>query len=148
MGVGGPFLVVAPLSVIANWVSEFQRYATRHVPFRFPLFCDADRNRSAVLIICYPLSRFAPDIPVLLYHGTPQERADIRSSQLGLSGSLIRKGTKSKASQATAGKFSGVYPVIITSYSLIINDRLELSKLEFRLIVTDEAHRIKNFQCK
>jgi len=33
----GPFLVVAPLSTISNWVSEFRR--------------------------------FAPDIPVILYHG-------------------------------------------------------------------------------
>lgn len=26
--------------------------------------------------------RFTPDIPVLLYHGTPQERAELRASRL------------------------------------------------------------------
>ena len=38
MGVTGPFLVVAPLSTVPNWVNEFKR--------------------------------FAPTVPVVLYHGT------------------------------------------------------------------------------
>ena len=42
MGVPGPFLIVAPLSTVPNWVKEFKR--------------------------------FAPSLPVVLYHGSKQER--------------------------------------------------------------------------
>lgn len=38
----GPYLVVAPLSTLSNWMREFNRWA--------------------------------PDIPVVLYHGTPEVR--------------------------------------------------------------------------
>ncbi|KAF8194717.1 SNF2 family N-terminal domain-containing protein [Mycena galopus ATCC 62051] len=47
-----PFLVVCPLSVLHNWISEF--------------------------------ARFAPAIPVLMYHGTPAERAEMRRTHLAL----------------------------------------------------------------
>lgn len=39
-------------------------------------------------------------------------------------------------------------PVIITTYDIIINDRVHLTNLNYNLIVTDEAHRLKNFECK
>ena len=42
MGVPGPFLIVAPLSTVPNWVKEFKR--------------------------------FAPSLPVVLYHGSKTER--------------------------------------------------------------------------
>ncbi|PCH34843.1 hypothetical protein WOLCODRAFT_133630, partial [Wolfiporia cocos MD-104 SS10] len=45
-----PFLVVCPLSVLNNWVEEFHK--------------------------------FAPDIPVVMYHGTPQEREELRRTQM------------------------------------------------------------------
>ena len=53
MGSVGPFLIVAPLSTVPNWVKEFQR--------------------------------FAPHFPVILYHGTKEEREDIRRKTLKMS---------------------------------------------------------------
>ncbi|KAJ6577684.1 SNF2 family N-terminal domain-containing protein [Mycena capillaripes] len=47
-----PFLVVCPLSVLHNWMEEFKK--------------------------------FAPGIPVLMYHGTPAERAEMRRTVLTL----------------------------------------------------------------
>ncbi|KAJ7877905.1 SNF2 family N-terminal domain-containing protein [Mycena olivaceomarginata] len=47
-----PFLAVCPLSVMHNWVAEF--------------------------------ARWAPAIPVLMYHGTPAERAEMRRTTLAL----------------------------------------------------------------
>lgn len=64
-GVWGPFLVVAPLSTLSNWVKEFQRCVARAcVPSHLTL-------RSLPLHLAHS---FTPDIPVVLYHGSIDER--------------------------------------------------------------------------
>ncbi|GAO46006.1 hypothetical protein SAICODRAFT_28713 [Saitoella complicata NRRL Y-17804] len=95
-GINGPFLVVAPLSTLSNWVSEFHR--------------------------------FTPDIPVCLYHGAPEDRADIRTKYFR------------KTNDAS-------FPVIVTSYEMITaaKDRGYLAKVGWKYIIVDEAHRLKNF---
>ncbi|BFZ61494.1 Putative ATPase [Saitoella coloradoensis] len=95
-GIHGPFLVVAPLSTLSNWVSEFHR--------------------------------FTPDIPVCLYHGSPEDRADIRAKYFG------------KTNAAS-------FPVIVTSYEMITaaKDRGYLAKVGWKYVIVDEAHRLKNF---
>ena len=40
------------------------------------------------------------------------------------------------------------FPVIITSYEIIIADRKFLQRYNFKYIVVDEGHRLKNFDCK
>ncbi|KAI9594913.1 SNF2 family N-terminal domain-containing protein [Syncephalis fuscata] len=73
--------------------------------------------------------RFAPSIPVILYHGTPDERQHLRNKKMR------------KMNPDT-------FPVIVTSYEMIINDRKYLEKYEWKYIVVDEGHRIKNLNCK
>ena len=97
----GPYLIVAPLSTLPNWISEF--------------------------------ARWAPSIPAILYHGSKQERAAIRNSKLRI-----------PRSQAVDESF----PVICTSYEIVIADRKFLQKYHFKYIVVDEGHRLKNFDCK
>ena len=70
-GIWGPFLIVAPLSTIGNWVSEFKR--------------------------------FTPTFPALLYHGSQEEREQLRRKHLDT------YGTK--------------FPVVVTSYEIAMNDR-------------------------
>ncbi|KAK9389256.1 P-loop containing nucleoside triphosphate hydrolase protein [Lipomyces mesembrius] len=93
----GPFLIVAPLSTLTNWVSEIER--------------------------------FTPSIPALLYHGTPEERAEMRERVL-------------------FKKISEKFPLVVTSYSIVMNDRNLLGKLQWKYIIIDEGHRIKNMNCK
>ncbi|KAI1296078.1 hypothetical protein EDD11_007587 [Mortierella claussenii] len=95
-GVWGPFLVVAPLSTLANWVIEFER--------------------------------FVPGIPVELYHGTPEEREHKRNHKLK--------------------KLDSSFPIIVTSYEIVIRDRKFLSKYQWKYIIVDEGHRLKNMDCK
>uniref|UniRef100_A0A6B2KXV6 Uncharacterized protein n=1 Tax=Arcella intermedia TaxID=1963864 RepID=A0A6B2KXV6_9EUKA len=102
-GIQGPFLVVAPLSTLSNWVNEFQKWT--------------------------------PTIPVILYHAKKVERKDLRDQ--------ISEGTKSKSS-----KSKRQFPVVITSYDLAIRDILFLKKYNWKYLVVDEAHRLKNFECK
>ena len=71
MGTLGPFLIVAPLTTLSNWVSEIER--------------------------------FTPDIPVVLYHGTPTERLYIRNHKLRFD--------------------DDSFPIVVTSYEICMNDR-------------------------
>ncbi|CAG8733488.1 9947_t:CDS:2, partial [Acaulospora colombiana] len=80
MGIWGPFLIVCPLSVLHNWISEF--------------------------------TKFAPSIPVCMYHGSQEERAEMRRTVLRppvLDGKAARprkplrgKGRKSTSSRKKA----------------------------------------------
>jgi len=97
-GVLGPFLIIAPLSTLPNWIAEVERWC--------------------------------PSMPVLLYHGTKEERAHIRRKCL------------------PTGPVNEKFPVIVTSYEIIIADRKFLQKYLFKYLVVDEGHRLKNYDCK
>lgn len=40
------------------------------------------------------------------------------------------------------------FPIIVTSYEIVINDRKYLQKYNWKYIVVDEGHRIKNLNCR
>lgn len=73
--------------------------------------------------------RWAPEFPVVLYHGSKEERAQLRGN------SLMRQVDKS-------------FPVIVTSYEIAIADIKYLQKLHWKYVVVDEGHRLKNMNCK
>ncbi|XP_013385622.1 lymphocyte-specific helicase-like isoform X1 [Lingula anatina] len=100
-GVNGPFLIVAPLSTLPNWVTEF--------------------------------ARFAPRIPVVLYHGPKQDR---------------EKMTRKIHRDCEVAKNVRTSPVVITSYEIAMKDRTAICNFEWKYLIVDEGHRIKNFQCR
>ncbi|KAH0109582.1 SWI/SNF chromatin remodeling complex component, partial [Aureobasidium melanogenum] len=73
--------------------------------------------------------KWTPDIPVVLYHGSKQEREEIR-----------RKRFKNPGSKD--------FPVICTSYEICMNDRKFLANYGWKFIIIDEGHRIKNLNCR
>ncbi|KAM0712304.1 hypothetical protein Q7P37_011399 [Cladosporium fusiforme] len=73
--------------------------------------------------------KWTPDIPVVLYHGSKQEREEIRTKRL--------RNPNSKN-----------FPVICTSYEICMNDRKHLAHFGWKFIIIDEGHRIKNMNCK
>ncbi|KAJ8022075.1 Lymphoid-specific helicase [Holothuria leucospilota] len=91
-------------------------------------------------LVCAPLStlpnwisefaRFSPEIPVILYHGSIDERKQLRLK--------IRK---------HLGKFK-VQPVVVTSYEIVMRDRKNLDSYLWKYVVVDEGHRIKNLNCR
>lgn len=174
-----PFLIVCPLSVLHNWMEEFQK--------------------------------FAPTIPVCMYHGTPSERADLRRTimrapdaeevadqEVMIKTQRNRKGKGKKASarkapvpkRTTKGRPTkrrktdvdgedsvqaneddedtsdvedtripaasntlppqtrASFPVVVTTYEMILKDRVHLSTYNWGYIVVDEGHRLKNLDCK
>ncbi|KAF8748774.1 SNF2 family N-terminal domain [Rhizoctonia solani] len=118
----GPFLIVCPLSVLHNWISEFEK--------------------------------FAPSILVCMYHGSPQHRAELRQTVLRqptLNASLPkpkRGRPKKKADDELPEQTTQTFPVIVTTYDMVIRDRIHLAKFGWKYIVVDEGHRLKNMNCK
>ncbi|XP_037637988.1 lymphoid-specific helicase [Sebastes umbrosus] len=94
----GPFLVVAPLSTLPNWISEFKR--------------------------------FTPEVSALLYHGPQPERAKLLKQIRRPQGSL------------------NMCPVVLTSFEIAMIDRKFLQRYQWKYLIVDEGHRIKNLNCR
>lgn len=73
--------------------------------------------------------RWTPSVPVVLYHGTKQDREEIRNKRLRNPGGRD-------------------FPVICTSYEICMNDRKFLAHYGWKYIIIDEGHRIKNLNCR
>jgi len=98
-----------------------------------------ERGINGPFLIAAPLSttsnwvaefkKWTPKIPVVLYHGSKQEREELRRKTLRNPGSPD-------------------FPVICTSYEICMNDRKHLAHFGWKYIIIDEGHRIKNLNCK
>ncbi|XP_076455656.1 lymphoid-specific helicase-like isoform X2 [Babylonia areolata] len=94
-------------------------------------------------MVCAPLStlpnwynefkRFSPTVPVMFYHGSKEERKELREKID--QPHLVREGVY-------------VRPIVITSYEVAMMDQKQLQKVEWRYLVVDEGHRIKNTHCR
>jgi len=109
VGVRGPFLIVAPLSTVPNWVKE--------------------------------VKKFAPELPVVLYHGSQAERQELRSKHLD----------EVHIIKDVFAEPKKVKNIFVTSYEIAMNDRPFMRKSPgnpWRYIVVDEGHRLKNMHCR
>jgi len=98
-GINGPFLILAPLSTLSNWINEVER--------------------------------FCPSMPAVLYHGTAAERTEIRRKRM-----------------PTGKKVTASFPTVVTSFEILMRDSKALARYNWKYIVVDEGHRLKNFDCK
>jgi SNF2 family DNA or RNA helicase len=74
---------------------------------------------------CLEFEKWAPSLNKLMYKGSPQARKDIAK---------LMKNTK--------------WNVCLTTYEYILKDRLTLAKIEWKYIIVDEGHRMKNYRSK
>ncbi|KRX91798.1 Lymphocyte-specific helicase, partial [Trichinella pseudospiralis] len=72
--------------------------------------------------------KFAPEIPVLLYYGKRDERRKL----------------KENFTSARAVRKFNVFPVVLTTYEILIRDKNIFMKTFWRYMIIDEGHRIKN----
>ncbi|CAJ1952232.1 unnamed protein product [Cylindrotheca closterium] len=107
-GVRGPFLVVAPLSLIGQWQSEAKTWA--------------------------------PDLNVVLYHGSADARDFLVKQEFYYTDQFVPKATAIKLKKQHVTKFH----ILITTYEVAMKDTNILSKIRWRALVVDEAHRLKN----
>ncbi|XP_068111300.1 lymphoid-specific helicase [Hyperolius riggenbachi] len=99
-----------------------------------------ERGVPGPFFVCGPLStlpnwisefkRFSPEIPVLLYHGNPQERRKLAQKINKRTGTLQ------------------IHPVVITSFEIAMIDRQTLQHRSWKYMILDEGHRIKNMNCR
>ncbi|KAJ3227421.1 hypothetical protein HK099_002172 [Clydaea vesicula] len=68
-------------------------------------------------------------ILAVLYHGNQEERSIIRSKKL-------------------KKKDSFFFPAVVTSYEIAMNDRKFFESYQWKYIIVDEGHRLKNLNCK
>ena len=66
-------------------------------------------------------SHWAPSIPVLLYHGTPDERRELQTNKI--------------FKNLPHGVPNEKFPVICTSYEIILRDQTALSKINWEFII-------------
>lgn len=65
--------------------------------------------------------KWAPEIPVLLYHGNPEERLELFQTEITAN---LKKGVPNDK-----------FPVVCTSYEIVIRDFAKLSKTDWELII-------------
>ncbi|KAL4895907.1 SNF2 family N-terminal domain-containing protein [Aspergillus ambiguus] len=100
-----------------------------------------EKKVSGPFLVAAPLStvsnwvdefaRWTPNIKTVLYHGSKDERAAIRKKMMNL---------KDQRSMD--------FPVVCTSYEICMNDRKFLAQYQWRYIIVDEGHRLKNMNCR
>ena len=88
------------------------------------LFCSCVAAR---VLLC----QWLPSCPVLLYHGSKDERQRL---------------FKDKMKVDDQNKMS--FPIVITSFEICLIDRSYLERFVWQYIILDEGHRIKNRNCK
>ncbi|KAJ0097571.1 hypothetical protein Patl1_28915 [Pistacia atlantica] len=97
-GLNGPYLVIAPLSTLSNWVNE--------------------------------ISRFVPSMNAIVYHGSKKEREELRRKHM-------------------PREIGPKFPIVVTSYEVALFDaRKSLRHYNWKYVVIDEGHRLKNSKCK
>jgi ATP-dependent DNA helicase len=106
-----------------------------------------------------------------MYHGPPAERAELRRTSMALSRKQTvpkKKATRTKKRRLTKHRDSdsdeevviveedltdddedlttqkSSFPVVVTTYEMIIKDRKHLARYDWGQVIVDEGHRLKN----
>lgn len=82
--------------------------------------------------------KWTPSIPFALYHGKPEERQDTFKNKI----------FKHYKRTGAGGSAQTGFPVVCTSYEMILRDHATLSKIDWACIIVDEGHRLKNADAK
>ncbi len=111
-GVRGPYLIVAPLSLIAQWQSEAKSWA--------------------------------PDLNIVLYHGSADARDFLVKNEFFFTDQFVSKQTATKLRKQHVTKFH----ILITTYEVVLKDVEVFTKIKWKALIVDEAHRLKNSDSK
>jgi len=76
-------------------------------------------------------SKWTPGMDAVIYHGPEKERAEMRGQFLRGKGDSEKK-----------------FPVLITSYEIVIRDAKHLKRCGWKFVIIDEGHRLKNLNCR
>lgn len=106
--VRGPFIVVAPLSLIEQWQAE--------------------------------VAIWSPKMNCIVYHGSQVARELIVRNEFYFNEKFTPKCNQGNYKRVNPCKFH----ILLTTYEIAIKDIRLLSKINWEVLVVDEAHRLKN----
>jgi len=139
----GPYLIVCPLSVLHNWVSEFEKFAPS-IPTC--MYHGTKEHRGELRRTVLRAPHLEKDEKRYVKAVKARKMKGGRKS----TGGTKRKSTKDDDRLPLLAKED--FPVVITTYEMITRDSNYLSHLipeqPWRFIVVDEGHRLKNMDCK
>ncbi|XP_044469145.1 ATP-dependent DNA helicase DDM1 isoform X2 [Mangifera indica] len=76
------------------------------------------------------ISRFVPSMNAIVYHGSKQERQELRRKHM-------------------PREIGPKFPIVVTSYEIALTDAKKyLRHYDWKYVVVDEGHRLKNSKCK
>ncbi|KHN98465.1 ISWI chromatin-remodeling complex ATPase ISW2 [Metarhizium album ARSEF 1941] len=78
--------------------------------------------------------KWTPSIPVIMYHGNQAQRAKIFQTNM--------------LKNLKGGRPTAKFPVVCTSYEMVLRDQHNLSRIQWEFIIIDEGHRMKNAEAK
>ncbi|KAI5464922.1 ISWI chromatin-remodeling complex ATPase ISW2 [Mariannaea sp. PMI_226] len=78
--------------------------------------------------------QWTPSIPVVMYHGNKDQREEIFQTK------MMR--------HLKDGRPTEKFPVVCTSYEMVLRDQHNLSRVSWEFIIIDEGHRMKNAEAK
>lgn len=90
------------------------------------------------------LASWAPDMNVILYHGSADAREYLVKEEFYYTEQFVPKANTAKLKRQHITKFH----VLITTYEVVLKDIAVLSKIRWRALLVDEAHRLKNSSSK
>ncbi|PJF20090.1 CHD family protein [Paramicrosporidium saccamoebae] len=125
-GFTGPVLVVVPLSTIAAWQREFYQWAPS---LNTLLYLGDGKSRGVQRYYEW----FAED--------TKDARNDVDTR------GARRSDSNSVNSNSTNPNSKPTFPlfhVLLTTYELVLKDQEYLSEVDWRMLIVDEGHRLKN----
>ncbi|KAF5669409.1 SNF2-like proliferation-associated protein [Fusarium heterosporum] len=79
-------------------------------------------------------AKWTPSIPVVMYHGNKDDRERIFRTDM--------------MKHLKGGRPTTKFPVVCTSYEMVLRDQHNLSKINWEFIIIDEGHRMKNADAK
>lgn len=106
--VRGPFLIVAPLSLVSQWRSEAETWV--------------------------------PHLNVILYHGSADARDFLAKQEFFYTDQFASKSTTTKLKRLHICKVH----IVVTTYEVVMKDISFLSRIRWKALIVDEAHRLKN----
>ncbi|KAL6866725.1 SNF2 family DNA-dependent ATPase [Trichoderma novae-zelandiae] len=78
--------------------------------------------------------KWVPSIPIEMYHGNKTQREEIFRKKI--------------MNHLKSGRPTEKFPVVCTSYEMVLNDHHNLSRIKWEFIIIDEGHRMKNADAK
>lgn len=129
----GPHMVLVPKSTLYNWMNEFKRW----VPSLRAVCLIGDRDERVGCQTIKMCPKLIPTETSLQMRPKMYQNHKIKLVLLQFQTALIRDVL-----------LPGEWDVCVTSYEMLIIEKAVFKKFNWRYLVIDEAHRIKNEKSK